>query len=132
VVVVEESKELFSGELLPVVCYDGVRYSESMKDVQGELHRLFRLDSNEGLSLDPIGELVDGDERVGETTRHLLERPEEVEAPDRKGPYEWDRLKSLRGLMYLAGVVLAALTRTNESLGVSHRGGPVSHDRKCF
>ena len=113
-----------------------------MYNVEEKIHSLSGCYHPYGSSLDPFSELVDSDERVGETTRHLqrvgettrhlLERPEEVEAPDRKGPYEWDRLKSLRGLMYLAGVVLAALTRTNESLGVSHRGGPVSHDRKCF
>ena len=55
----------------------------------------------------------------------LLEFPDHVEAPDYERPGDGDRLERLGGQVTLLGIVLAALARLDEVLGVGEGGRPV-------
>lgn len=70
---------------LRVVIGDGVRDPESSDNVVEEFDRSTSADGGHRFGLDPLGELVDSDEEVGEALGRFLERPEDVEPPDRKG-----------------------------------------------
>jgi len=94
-------------------------------DIREEQHCLFGLDPCDGSDLNPHGELVDCDKQVGETPGRLLQRPDEVEAPDNKGPGDGDRLQSLSGEMNLPSIELASLTGPHDLCGIGHGGGPV-------
>ena len=72
VVVIAEHQEFVAGELRPIVDDDGVRNPEPMDDVSEEQHRLFRLDSIDRTSLDPLGELIDCYQQMGVAPRGLL------------------------------------------------------------
>jgi hypothetical protein len=62
VVVVVELQELPIGELCAIVGDDGIRNPEAMDDIREEQHCLLGLDFGDGASLDPLRELVHGDE----------------------------------------------------------------------
>ena len=65
-VAVAEFQEFSSRELGTIVGDDGVWYSEPMDDVSEEQHGLLGPDAVDGPDLDPLGELVDGYQQVGE------------------------------------------------------------------
>ena len=91
VVSVAELQELPSGELCAVISDYGVGHSKLMDDVYEKQHNLFSLDPCDGSDLNPLGELVDHDKQVGEAPERFLQRPDEVEALDSKGPSNGDR-----------------------------------------
>jgi hypothetical protein len=64
VVVVAELQELSTGELRTVVGDDGIRNPEVVDDIREEQHRMLGLHFGDGACLDPLGELVHGDEQV--------------------------------------------------------------------
>jgi hypothetical protein len=64
VVVVAELQELSTGELHTVVGDDGIRNPKVVDDIREEQHCMLGLDFGDGVSLDPLGELVHGDEQV--------------------------------------------------------------------
>jgi hypothetical protein len=72
VVVVTEFQEFFASELRAVVSDDGVRNPEAVDDIREEQYRLLGLDFGDGSGLDPLGELVHGDEQVREAPGCLL------------------------------------------------------------
>ena len=86
---------------------------------------LFGLDPCDGSDLNPLGELVDCDKQVGEAPGRLLQRPDEVETPDSKGPGDGDRLQGLSGEMDLPSKELASLAGPHDLRGIGHGGGPV-------
>ena len=92
VVPVAELQEFLSVELCAVVSDYGVGYSKWMDDISEEQHSLFSLDPCDRSDLNPLGEFVDCDKQVGEAPGRLLQRPDEVEAPNSKGPSNGDRL----------------------------------------
>ena len=96
-----------------------------MDDVCEEQHCLFGLDSCDGSDFNPLGELVDHDKQVGEAPGCFLQRPDEVEATNSKGPSDGDRLQSLSREVDLPSVKLASLTGSDDLSGVGHGGGPV-------
>jgi hypothetical protein len=61
----------------------------------------------DGSSLDPLGELVDGHQQVGVSSRRPLEGTHKVEAPHRKRPSDGDHLQCLSREVGLLGVKLA-------------------------
>ena len=69
VVVVAEVQELFSGELR------AIPDPESMDDVGEERHRLLEPDAGQGSDLDPLGEFVDGDQKVREAPGAFCKGP---------------------------------------------------------
>ena len=52
-------QELLLGKVSPMVSDDAVRNVELVDDVEEEFDRLFRVDVGDGLSLYPLGELID-------------------------------------------------------------------------
>ena len=78
-----------------------------MVNVLDEFGRTLGLEVGNGLELDPLGELVDGDQEVIEAPGSLLELPDHVEAPDRKWLGDGNSLERLGQQVTLLGVVLA-------------------------
>ena len=109
VVVVAERQEFVAGELRPIVSDDGVRNPEPIDDIGEEYHRLLRLDLIDWTSLDPLGELIDCYQQMGEAPEGLLQRPNHVKPPHGKRPCDGDGLESLGQEMRLPCVVLASL-----------------------
>ena len=70
--------------------------SEPMDNVLDEFSRPLELEVDDGPDLDPLGELVDGDQLVIEDSGSLLEFPGHVEAPDHERPGDENRLERLR------------------------------------
>jgi len=62
---------------------------------------------------------------VSEALGHLLQRSDEVEAPNSEGPSDGDCLQSLRWEVDLPSIKLASLTGSNDLSGIGHGGGPV-------
>jgi hypothetical protein len=92
VVVVAEVEEFLPRELGAVVSDDRVRYTEAIDYVSEEQDRLLGVDVDDGSSLDPLQELVDRNEEVGEAPRRLSEWPHHVEVPDGERPRDGDGL----------------------------------------
>jgi len=122
---VVELQELSPSELCAVIGDHGVWHSKSLDNIREEQHCLFGLDPSDGSDLNPLGEFVDCDKQVGEAPGRLLQRPDEVETLDCKGPGDGDRLQSLSEEMNLPSVKLASLTGPHDFRGVSNGGGPV-------
>ena len=58
---VVEIQKLATYELSAIVCNNAIRNSKPMDNVLNELDRPFRLEVDDGLDLDPLSELVNGD-----------------------------------------------------------------------
>jgi hypothetical protein len=86
VVVVAEVEKFLPRELGAVVDDDRVGNAEAIDDVGEERDRLLGVDIDDGSGLDPLRELVDRYEEVGEAPGRLSERSHHVEVPDCKGP----------------------------------------------
>jgi len=69
---VAEVQELFASELGTIVGDDDVRYPEPVDYVSEEEDCLFGADVCDGSSLDPFGELVDGYQQMGVSSRSFL------------------------------------------------------------
>ena len=76
-------------------------------------------DVGDGLSLYPLGELVDRYEQVSEASWALFEGSYHVEAPDREWPDDGDGLKLLCWQMSLSSIELASLTPADDLLCIS-------------
>ena len=79
----------------------------------------------DGSSLDPLGELVDCYQQVGEAPGRLLQQADEVQPPHGKRPRDGDGLQSVGREVRLSSVELATLTGPHDVGGVGDRGGPV-------
>jgi hypothetical protein len=85
VIVITEIQELFSGELSLVVSDDGIRNPETENDVLDEGHNLLGTNFSQGLHLNPLSELLDYDEQVGQVHGCLLEGSKKIQAHTVKG-----------------------------------------------
>jgi hypothetical protein len=68
------------------------------------------------LSLDPLRELVDRHEKVGEASGRLSEWTHHVEIPDCEGPRDGDCLQRLRREVSLPGVELTPFIAPHDVL----------------
>jgi hypothetical protein len=80
--VVAEFQEPFAGELGVVVRDDAVGNPKAMDGVGEEQRSLLRSDVGNGMGLNPLGKLVNGDEQVGETPSCSLQGSDQVEPPN--------------------------------------------------
>jgi hypothetical protein len=108
-----------------VVSDDRIRDPENEDNVSEKQHGLFRLDFANGSSLDPLGELVDCYQQVGEAPGRLLQRANKVQSLHGEGSCDGDGLQSVCREVHLAGVELATLASPHNVSGVGDRGGPV-------
>ena len=104
---ITEVLELLAGEVSPVVSDDAVRNAKPV-DIEEEFDCLFQADVGDGLSLYPLGKLVDCYEYVSEATCALFEGSYHVEALDHEWPGDGDGLKLLCWQMGLSSVELAS------------------------
>jgi hypothetical protein len=77
------------------------------------------------LSLDPLGELVDRHEEMGEALGRLSERAHHVGVPHSERPPDGDGLERLCPELSLLSVELEPPTMSYNVLGVCHCRGPV-------
>ena len=95
VVFIAESEELLFGELHAIIRDNGVWDSKEMDDVKEEQHSLLGLDRENWSSLYPLCKLVYGDKQVGVAPGRFLQRTNQVEPLDHKGPCDGDHLECL-------------------------------------
>jgi hypothetical protein len=129
---VAEFQELPARELGPVVGDDGIRHSEAVDDVGEERHRLLCPEIRDGAHLHPLGELVNSDQKVGETPGHLSQGPDDVQSPHGESPCDGDGLQDVRREIGLVGVELSPFAGAHDLAGVSDRGGPVEALAECI
>ena len=81
-----EIPEVMAGKCSSEVCDDAVWETKFVDDVFEELDCFLCSSRDERFILDPLGELINGDINVPETTWCWLERPNHVQSPAHKGP----------------------------------------------
>jgi hypothetical protein len=81
VVVVAKLQEFSAGKLGAIVGDDGVRHSKLVDDVCEKRHGLFCSEICDWVCLDPFGELVYDDQRVGVAPGCLSQGPDDVQPP---------------------------------------------------
>jgi hypothetical protein len=86
VVLVTEFQEFPAGKLGAVVGDDGVRHSEPVDDISEERHNLLCPEVCDWACLDPLGEFVHDDQRVGLATGHLSQGSDDVQPPHGERP----------------------------------------------
>jgi hypothetical protein len=74
------------------------------------------VDIDDGSGLNPLRELVDRYEKVGEAPGCLSEWTHHVEVPDCEGPRDGDCLQRMRREVSLPGVELAPFTQLHDVL----------------
>jgi hypothetical protein len=79
----------------------------------------------DGFRLNPLGELVQRDEQVSETTMGLHKRPDHIETLDHEWPSEKDGLQRLRWQVGLPSVELTPLARADNLLCIVQCYRPV-------
>jgi hypothetical protein len=70
-------------------------------------HSLLGPDAGDRPGLDPLGEFVDGNEQVGETTSCPFQGSNKVEPPNGEQPCDGDGLQGMSWKMGLSRIVLA-------------------------
>jgi hypothetical protein len=93
-----------------------VGYAEVIDNVGEKRDCLLGADVDDGLGLDPLRELVDRYEKVGEAPARLSKWAHHVEVPDGEGPRDGDCLQRLRREMSLSSVELEPLTVPHDVL----------------
>ena len=68
---------------------------------------------------------------MGVAPERLLDRPNQIEPPDREGPRGGDHLECLGREVSLPSVVLAPFVGAYDLLGVGYCSGPVEALSKC-
>ena len=87
-----EVPKMMAGKSCPEVGDDAVQETESVYDVLKELDCFFSSSCDEWFVLDPLGEFIDGDLDIPESTRRWLERPDHIQSPACERPGSWDGL----------------------------------------
>jgi hypothetical protein len=100
-------EEFLPRELGSVVGDNHVWYAEAIDDVSEERHCLLGADVDDGSGLDPLQELVDYYEKVGEAPGCLSEWPHHVEVPYGERPRDGDGLQRLHREVNLSSIELA-------------------------
>ena len=111
---------------------DAVRETKSVDDIFEELDCFLCSSRDKRFILDPLGELVDGDVHVLETTWHWLERTDHIQSPACEGLGSWDGLQLLCRHVYLLGEKLASFTTSDEVFCIGDGHGPVKTSSKSF
>jgi hypothetical protein len=111
VVVITEVQDLLSGELGVVVGDDSIGTPKAEGNVLDKSYSFFGANFGQGLSLDPLGELVNRDKQVGEAPGRFFEGSQEIQAPQGKGPCDGDDLEFLGWRVDLSCKVLAPHAR---------------------
>jgi hypothetical protein len=111
---------------------DRVGNAEAIDDVGEELDSLLGVDVDDGSGLDPLLELIDRYEDVGEAPGCLSERTHHVEVPNCKGPCDGDCLQHLCQEVSLPSVELVPFTAPHNVLRVGNCRGPVETLSKSF
>ena len=111
---------------------DAVRETESVYDIFKELDCFLCSSQDERFILDPLGELVDGDVHMSETTWRRLERTDHVQSPACERPRSWDGLQFLCRHMYLLSKKLTSFTTSDEVFCIGDGRGPVKTSSKSF
>ena len=111
---------------------DAVRETESVDDIFEELDYFLCSSRNKRFVFDPLGELVDGDVHVPETTWRWLEGPDHVQSPASKRPGSWDGLQFLCQHVYLLGEKLASFKTSDEVFCIDDGRGPVKTSSESF
>jgi hypothetical protein len=106
---VAEIQKLFTSELGAIVCDDTVGDPKAMDNVGKEEHSLLGPDAGDRASLDPLGELVDGNEQVGEAASCPFQGSDKVEPPNGKRPRDGDSLQGVCRKVGLSRIVLTTL-----------------------
>ena len=68
---------------------------------------------------------------MGVALGHLLERPNQIESPNHKGPCDGDHLECLGREVSLPSIVLAPFAGAYDLLGVGYSSGPVEALSEC-
>ena len=123
--VLAEVPKLGSGEGGAQVRDDPVGHSKPVCYFFDELGCLGRRCSCDRLNLDPLCELVDGDEYVSVAALCRLEWSNRVESPAGEWPGRRDRPQGLSRDVLLFGKELASRTSPDDDLGVSQGRWPV-------
>ena len=71
---------------------DAIGETESMDNAFEELDCFLCGSRDKRFVLDPLGELVDGDVDIPESTWRWLERPDHIQSPACERPGSWDGL----------------------------------------
>ena len=96
-----------------------------MDDVEEEQHSLLGLDHGDRSSFDPFCELAYGDKQVGVALGCFLQRSNQIEPLDHKGPCDGDHLECLGQEVSLPSVVLAPFVGAYDPLSVGYCSGLV-------
>ena len=113
------------GEVGAIVRYYTLRVAIPVDELAYELGCRLAVALLDWLGLDPLGELVDRDQEVGETGWGLLERAYHVHAPYGEWPCDGDGLECQTREVRLVGILLASDAPLDDVDGVSVRGEPV-------
>jgi len=81
-----EVLKMMTSECSSEVSDNAIRETESMDNIFKELDCLLCSSRNKWFVFDPLGELIDGNVHVSETTWHWLERPDHVQSLASKRP----------------------------------------------
>ena len=106
--------------------------TESVDAIFKVLDCLLSSSRNKRFVFDPLGELVDGDVHILETTWRWLKGPDHIQSPACEGPGSWDGLQFLCRHVYLLGEKLASFTTLDEVFCIRDGRGPVKTSSESF
>ena len=127
-----EVPKMMAGKRGSEVGDDAVGETESMDNAFQELDCFLCGSRDKRFVLDPLGELVDGDVDIPESTWRWLERPYHIRSPACERPRSWDGLQFLCWYVYLLGEKLASLASSNEVFCIGDGHGPVKTSSESF
>ena len=87
-----EVPKMMADKSCPEVGDDAVRETESVYDVFKELDCFLSSSCDEWFVLDPLGELINGDVHVPETSWRRFKRPDHIQSPACEWPGSWNGL----------------------------------------
>ena len=93
---------------------NAVRLTESMDDIFEELDCFLCSSGDEQFILNPLGELINGNVYIPETSGPWLKRTNHVQSLACKRPGGWNGLQLLCRYVYLFGEKLASFTTSDE------------------
>ena len=106
--------------------------TKSVDDIFEKLDCLLCSGRNKWFVFNPLGELVNGDIHVPETTWRWLERLDHIQSPACEGPGSWDGLLLLCRHVYLLGKKLASFTTSDEVFCIGDSRGLVKNSLESF
>ena len=106
--------------------------TEFVDDIFEELDYFLCSSRDERIILNPLGELVDGDIYITETTWRWFGRPDHVQSLACEGLGSWDGLQFLCRYVYLLSEELTSFTAPDEVFYVGDGRGPVKTGSESF